>query len=113
MIYITFERRGHKFSDNTARALAQSSAVQQSQLTAKRLLCSTTFFVFFNNNIKYEIFSQTLVWISPLNVSATYSVQQESLETRDNALNVECQVIFAPNSRDNLTRLPIVREMAS
>ena len=46
MIYITFERGGPKFSNTTARALAYRAAVQQRQLRAKWLLCSTRFFVF-------------------------------------------------------------------
>jgi hypothetical protein len=41
MIYITFERGGHTFSNTTARALAQSTAVQQRQLRTKWLLCNT------------------------------------------------------------------------
>ena len=44
MIYITFETRGPKFSNTTARALAYRTAVQQRQLRAKWLLCSTRFF---------------------------------------------------------------------
>ena len=44
MIYITFERGGPKFSNTTARALAYRTAVQQRQLRAKWLLCSTRFF---------------------------------------------------------------------
>ena len=46
MIYITFERVGPKFSNTTARALAQRTAVQQRQLRAKWLLCRTRFFAF-------------------------------------------------------------------
>jgi len=46
LIYITFERWGPKFSNSTARALAYCTAVQQSQLRAKWLLCSTRFFAF-------------------------------------------------------------------
>jgi len=46
MIYITFERGGHKFSNTTARALAWRTAVQQRQLRTKWLLCSTRFFAF-------------------------------------------------------------------
>jgi len=41
MIYITFERGGPKFSNTTTRTLAQRTAVQQCQLRAKWLLCST------------------------------------------------------------------------
>jgi len=41
MIYITFERGGSKFSNTTARPLARLTAVQQRQLRAKWLLCST------------------------------------------------------------------------
>jgi len=44
MIYKTFERGGSKFSNTTARALAYRTAVQQRQLRAKWLLCSTRFF---------------------------------------------------------------------
>jgi len=43
MIYITFERGRPKFSNTTARALAYRTAVQQRQLRAKWLLCSTRF----------------------------------------------------------------------
>ena len=46
MIYITFERGSPKFSNTTARALAYRTAVQQRQLRAKWLLCSTIFFTF-------------------------------------------------------------------
>jgi len=46
MIYITFERGGPKFSNATARALAYCTAVQQRQLRAKWLQCSTRFFAF-------------------------------------------------------------------
>jgi hypothetical protein len=46
MIYITFEREGHKFSNTTVRALAYRTAMQQRQLRAKWLLCSTRFFAF-------------------------------------------------------------------
>ena len=46
MIYVTFERGGPKFSNITARALAQRTPVQQRQLRAKWLLCSTRFFCF-------------------------------------------------------------------
>ena len=45
MIYITFERGGPKFSNTIARAHACRTAVQQRQLTAKWLLCSTRFSV--------------------------------------------------------------------
>jgi hypothetical protein len=48
MIYIIFERGNHKFSNTTARALAYRTAVQQRQLRAKWLLCSTIFFAFVN-----------------------------------------------------------------
>ena len=41
MTYITFEREGPKFSNTTARALAWRTALQQRQLRAQRLLCST------------------------------------------------------------------------
>ena len=44
MIYITFERGDPKFLNTTARALAQTTAVQQRQLRKKWLLCSTRFF---------------------------------------------------------------------
>jgi len=44
MIYIIFERGGPKYSNTTARALAYRTAVQQCQLRAKWLLCSTRFF---------------------------------------------------------------------
>jgi hypothetical protein len=44
IIYITFERGGLKFSNTTARALASRTAVQQRQLRAKWLLCSTRVF---------------------------------------------------------------------
>jgi len=44
MIYITLERGGPKFSNTTTRALAWRTAVQQRQLRAKWLLCSTTNF---------------------------------------------------------------------
>ena len=43
MIYVTFERGGPKFSNTTARALTYHTAVQQRQLRAKWLLCSTRF----------------------------------------------------------------------
>jgi len=46
MIYVTFERGGPKFSNTTARALAYRTAIQQRQLRAKWLLCSTRFFAF-------------------------------------------------------------------
>jgi len=46
MIYITFERGGPKFSNTIASALNYSRAVQQRQLRAKWLLCSTRFFAF-------------------------------------------------------------------
>jgi hypothetical protein len=46
MIYITFERGGPKISNTSARALAWRTAVQQRQLRAKWLLCSTRFFAF-------------------------------------------------------------------
>jgi len=46
MIYITFERGGPKSSNTTARALAYRKPVQQRQLRAKWLLCSTRFFTF-------------------------------------------------------------------
>jgi len=46
MIYITFERGGPKFSNTTARALAQRTVVQQRQLREKWLLCSTRYFAF-------------------------------------------------------------------
>ena len=46
MIYITFERGGSKFSITTTRALAWHTTVQQRQLRAKWLLCSTRFFAF-------------------------------------------------------------------
>ena len=46
MIYMTFEGEGPKFSNTTARALAWRTAVQQCQLRAKGLLCSTRFFAF-------------------------------------------------------------------
>ena len=49
MIYITFEREGPKFSNTTARALAYGTAVQQRQLRAKWLLCSTRFFAFLSS----------------------------------------------------------------
>jgi len=45
-IYITFERGGPKFSNTTARALALRTAVQQRQLRAEWILCSTRFFAF-------------------------------------------------------------------
>ena len=41
MIYITLERGDPKFSNTIARALAYRTAVQQRQLRAKWLLCST------------------------------------------------------------------------
>jgi hypothetical protein len=44
IIYITFERGGPKFLSTTARALVYRTAVQQRQLRAKWLLCSTIFF---------------------------------------------------------------------
>jgi len=44
MIYKTFERGGTIFSNITARALAYRTAIQQRQLRAKWLLCSTRFF---------------------------------------------------------------------
>jgi hypothetical protein len=44
IVYITFERGDPKFSNTTARALAYRTAVQQRQLRAKWLLCSTRFF---------------------------------------------------------------------
>ena len=43
MTYIAFERGGPIFSNNTARALARRTAVQQRQLRAKRLLCNPRF----------------------------------------------------------------------
>jgi hypothetical protein len=46
MIYITFEGGSPKFSNTTARALTYCTAVQQRQLRAKWLLCSTGFFAF-------------------------------------------------------------------
>jgi len=46
MIYTSFERWGPTFSNTTARALAERTAVQQRQLRAKWLLCSTRFFAF-------------------------------------------------------------------
>jgi len=46
MNYITFERRDLGFSNFTAIALAQRTAVQQRQLRAKWLLCNTRFFAF-------------------------------------------------------------------
>ena len=46
MACIIFERGGPKFSNTTARALAQRTPVQQRQLSAKWLLCSTRFFAF-------------------------------------------------------------------
>jgi len=46
MIYVTFERGDPKFSNTTARVLAQSTAVQQRHLRAKWLLRSTRFFAF-------------------------------------------------------------------
>ena len=45
MIYIPFERR-YKFSNTIARVLAYRTAVQQRQLRAKWLLCSTRIFAF-------------------------------------------------------------------
>jgi hypothetical protein len=44
VIYITFETGGPKFSNTTRRALAERTAVQERQLRAKWLLCSTRFF---------------------------------------------------------------------
>jgi hypothetical protein len=44
LICITFERGGPKFSYTTARALAYCTVVQQRQLRAKWLVCSTRFF---------------------------------------------------------------------
>jgi len=41
LFYITFERGGPKFSNTTARMLPLCTAVQQRQLRAKWLLCST------------------------------------------------------------------------
>jgi len=49
MIHITFERGGPKFSNTAARALAQRTAMQQCQLRAKWLLCSTRFFAFMSS----------------------------------------------------------------
>jgi len=46
MIYILFERGGPTFLNVTARALAYRTAMQQRQLRAKWLLCSTRFFFF-------------------------------------------------------------------
>ena len=46
MIYITFKREGHKFRNITTRALVYWTAIQQRQLRAKWLLCSTGFFAF-------------------------------------------------------------------
>jgi len=43
MNYITFERGGPKFSNTTSRALTWRTSVQQCQLRAKWLLCSTRF----------------------------------------------------------------------
>jgi len=44
MIDIKFERGGPKFSNTAARTLAYRTAMQQRQLRAKWLLCSTRFF---------------------------------------------------------------------
>jgi len=52
MIYITFERGDPKFSNITARSLAQRTAMQQCQLRAKWLLCSTRFFFAFVSSLK-------------------------------------------------------------
>jgi len=46
MMYIIFEIGDHTFSTTTARVLAYRTAVQQRQLRAKWLLCSTRFFAF-------------------------------------------------------------------
>jgi len=54
MIYITFERGGHKFSNTTTRALAQRTAVQQRQFRAKWLLCSKRFCFCVREFIKTE-----------------------------------------------------------
>jgi len=50
MIYITFEKGGLKISNNTARAFAYRTAVQQSQLRAKWLLCRLKLVVILVNN---------------------------------------------------------------
>jgi len=50
MIYITFERGCPQFSNTTAKALAWRTAVQQRQLRAKWLLCSTRFFAFVSSS---------------------------------------------------------------
>jgi len=67
---MTFERGGPKFSNTTARALAQHTAVQQRQLRARWLLCSTRFFAFVSS-LKLRqglLCSMHFVFISTFNI---------------------------------------------
>ena len=70
MIYITFERGGPNFSNTAARALAQRTAVQQRQLRAKWLRCSTRFLAFVSS-LKLSrrlLYSVHFVFISTFNL---------------------------------------------
>jgi len=67
MIYITLERGGPKFSNTTTRALAWRTAVQQRQLRAKWLLCSTTNFCLIlieSNFFNHAVLIRRLVYVS-------------------------------------------------
>ena len=71
MIYITFERGGPKCSNTTARALAWRTAVQQRQLRAKWLICSTRFFFAFVSSLKLSrrlLCSVRFVFVSTFNL---------------------------------------------
>jgi hypothetical protein len=63
MIYITFEREGPKFSNTT-------TVVQQRQLRAKWLLCSTRFFAFLSllKLIRRLLCSVRFIFVSTFNL---------------------------------------------
>ena len=70
VICITFERGGPKFSNTTARALAYHTAVQQRQLRAKWLLCSTRYFAFVSSLklSRRQLCSVRFVFVSTFNL---------------------------------------------
>ena len=70
IIYITFERGGPKFSNTTARALAKRTVLQQLQLRAKWLLCSSRFLAFVSSLklIRRLMHSVRFIFVSTFNL---------------------------------------------
>jgi hypothetical protein len=70
MTYITFEKGGSKVSNTIATALALRTAVQQRQLRANWLLCSTRFFALVNSlDLSQRLWcSVRFIFVSTLNL---------------------------------------------